>query len=178
MRFVWGALLVLVLGVEAVAIFNGRRGDTLTENVWRLRGFRVVQSALAGFLAWLGWHLLLEQPDTDVLDDLVAVALGLVVGWFLPQPDRAEPASVRRLAQGDLPMNSEPVLTGATIAAAAGAIGTFLLTFWSSLSSDQQSYATYAVNAVATVVGAWWARSKVTPVPSNGVDMHGFGTTK
>lgn len=63
----WVVWILGFLGIEAAALFNKKRGDTLSEHVWALigntkRGYpktkthKVARGALAALLAWLGFH--------------------------------------------------------------------------------------------------------------------------
>ncbi|MDP2872858.1 MAG: hypothetical protein Q8P31_10030 [Bacillota bacterium] len=77
---VWAASLLVL---ELVAVFSGRKGDTLSESVWYLlrHGGAVV---LLPLYIWLGWHFFLEfwvfegLHDTAV-DDLLIVGLTAAV---------------------------------------------------------------------------------------------------
>lgn len=64
----WVTLAVAVGGLELAALLDKRRGDTLSEHVWRLSGFHARRWTWrrAGFaaaitlgLVWLGTHLVL-----------------------------------------------------------------------------------------------------------------------
>lgn len=60
MTGVWVALLVLVLAVEAYALGTRTKGDTLTEQVWRLREISWLRIPLWAFWAWLTYHFWIE----------------------------------------------------------------------------------------------------------------------
>lgn len=59
----WGAWILLFVGLEAAALVRKKRGDTLSENVWQwfsLRGdssqlSRVQAGLRFGFLAFWAW---------------------------------------------------------------------------------------------------------------------------
>jgi hypothetical protein len=59
--WVWIAWLVAFLGIEGVAIFNKKKGDTLSENVWR-------------------WFSVLDKPSLK--KTLRVGALGIFMGWL------------------------------------------------------------------------------------------------
>jgi len=56
---VWLVWAASMLVLELVAVFSGRKGDTLSESVWWLlrHGGAVV---LLPLYIWLGWHFFLE----------------------------------------------------------------------------------------------------------------------
>jgi uncharacterized RDD family membrane protein YckC len=73
---VWAASLFVL---EMVAVFSGRKGDTLSESVWHLlrHGGAVV---LLPLYLWLGWHFFLEfwlftELKSTAVDDLLIVGL-------------------------------------------------------------------------------------------------------
>lgn len=64
----WVGWIAAFVVIEAVAIFNKKKGDTLSEHVWRWFGvpdesakvkkaFTVGRFALGAFLVWLTGHL-------------------------------------------------------------------------------------------------------------------------
>lgn len=73
---VWAASLLVL---ELVAVFSGRKGDTLSESVWHLlrHGGAVV---LLPLYLWLGWHFFLEfwvftDLKNTTVDDLLIVGI-------------------------------------------------------------------------------------------------------
>lgn len=81
---IWGVLGLFAVIVEAVALFNKKPGDTLTDVIRSLlkKGFGV---ALVPAYIWGGWHLFLERGalGTVVWDDLLLIgvtALAVLVG--------------------------------------------------------------------------------------------------
>lgn|GEM_PF-2064189 len=80
---VWLVLAAAVLVLELVAVFSGRRGDTISESVWWLlkHGFGV---ALVPFYLWLGWHFFIEfwflpeMSATHIDDLLLIIGSGLI----------------------------------------------------------------------------------------------------
>ena len=59
----WVAWLALFLVIEGAAILNSKKGDTLSEHVWRWIPYKSARwVALGGFLAWLAYHFLLDNP--------------------------------------------------------------------------------------------------------------------
>lgn len=62
-------------------------------------------------------------------------------------------------------MQNEPVMTGATVLAAVGAVLTLLIAFGVDISTDQRAAIIGLVTVVAPVLVGWIVRSKVTPAP-------------
>jgi hypothetical protein len=62
-------------------------------------------------------------------------------------------------------MNREPVLTTATVVTLVTAIVTLVAAFGVDVSDKQAAAIVGVVTALGTIVGAIYARSKVTPVP-------------
>jgi len=64
--WLWVAWLLAFIGIEAAALINKDKGDTLSEHVWKWfsvkeqssvkRNFRMV--CLGGFLLWLATHFM------------------------------------------------------------------------------------------------------------------------
>jgi len=62
--FTWAWILwaLAFVGIEGAALANKRRGDTLSEHVWRIRAHKAGRWGLAAFLGWLVYHFLVEGP--------------------------------------------------------------------------------------------------------------------
>lgn len=77
----WLAILAIILVVETVAIFNKRRADTLSEQIWWLRTKWWGRIILFPLWSWLSYHFFLE-PSSVALhtwwDDWALVGLTLV----------------------------------------------------------------------------------------------------
>lgn len=66
MTLLWIGWLLYFVIVEAVALRNSRRGDTLSEHVWMWFGVRKEQTGwsrfrrvvLIGFMVWLSLHFI------------------------------------------------------------------------------------------------------------------------
>ena len=53
----WVAWLALFAVIEGAAILNKKKGDTLSEHVWKWFPKNTARGvALVGFMAWLFWH--------------------------------------------------------------------------------------------------------------------------
>jgi len=56
----WVGWLLAFLVIEGLALFNKKKGDTLSENVWRWFGVKSGKSlrtmGLLGFMTWLTIH--------------------------------------------------------------------------------------------------------------------------
>lgn len=87
---VWLVLLVVILGFEARALLQRKRGDTLSEAVWWLRARLWGRMLLFPLFMWLGWHFFLEPggigpyaPGGAVwFDDIIVVMAGVILALF------------------------------------------------------------------------------------------------
>lgn len=50
----WALLALVGVTLEIAALVNRRRGDTLSEHVWKLQW--PVRAVVVGFVGWLTWH--------------------------------------------------------------------------------------------------------------------------
>ena len=85
----WLAILVLGLALETFALIRDGKGDTLSEQIWRLLESRKWRTLIFGIWFWLTWHFFIEPympwDWTHVpWDDFVVIALGMLVGAILP----------------------------------------------------------------------------------------------
>lgn len=80
---VWGALLALILIVEAWTLSTPAKGDTLSETIWRtVRDHHIGRYVLWGVWSWLTYHFLLQrayEPRGLSWRDAAVVGLGLVI---------------------------------------------------------------------------------------------------
>lgn len=64
----WVAWAMIFVVLETIAIFNRRKGDTLSENLKKLLGifpdrqWKVIGIVIVlGFSVWFGWHIAFQQ---------------------------------------------------------------------------------------------------------------------
>jgi hypothetical protein len=87
--FIWAFLVGLFLIYETVTLLAPVQGDTFSEKFWQLSCNRLWRSALFGLVFWLVGHFLVEpylpwDLSGSSWEDLLVVAAGLIVGWFMP----------------------------------------------------------------------------------------------
>lgn len=76
----WAVLFTVGLIVEGLAIYDKRRGDTLSEHVWLLRTKKYGRAILMPAWAWLTWHFWLEPSAVSARsniwwDDFILIGL-------------------------------------------------------------------------------------------------------
>ena len=96
-QYLWIVLFGAGVVVEGFALFNNKRNDTLSEQVWLIRTKLVGRLLLFPFWAWLTWHFFIEPatlgPQANVWwDDAIVIVIALVLGVFVSYEDYHTPA--------------------------------------------------------------------------------------
>lgn len=77
----WMLILLAILTVEALAILNTKRSDTLSEQIWWLRTKWWGRIVLFPLWAWLSYHFFLEPETVAIhvwIDDFILIAITLI----------------------------------------------------------------------------------------------------
>lgn len=89
----WAILFSAVLIWEYFSIVRKERGDTLSEQVWKLMKYWPAAMLIMGLWFWLTWHWFIEPQWFESLqhytwwDDYVVTGLGMLSAVWFTQRD-------------------------------------------------------------------------------------------
>lgn len=83
---IWGGILIVMLLLELYTLRSERKGDTFSEQWWKMVKFtrftRVVGTPL---FCWLTYHFFLEPATLALIewwDDWLIIVVGIFAGWM------------------------------------------------------------------------------------------------
>lgn len=82
---IWALLLIVILTFEGITLYNKKKGDTLSEQVWGLMGSIWGRIILIPTWLWLTYHFFIEPHWLESLhlvnfvDDIVLVSVSLLI---------------------------------------------------------------------------------------------------